>query len=365
MILTLCFVLLTANLLIGKICNVEISVFAATGEDLRINMENVKDKFEPWLFDKIQNLTSTDLARKITLVVCLENADGNSKEVDETIYAALFSKEYDAEIMYVADKLGIIIIKTSVENALDIATRDYVSKLGDGKQSLEPCLNVSARAIRARPDVWNLSYKGDGIKIAIIDHGIDTTHPDLDDIDDIPSTNDPKVILEHDFTGEGITTDTDPFGHGTSVAGVAAGTGYVSKENLSDNSWFIGVAPKAFLFNYRVFNSSGYANTEWVIQAINWAVSNGSDIINISGGISANGDGTHPISIAADNAVENGVVVVVAANDHPVDGDFPIGIPGDAFNVITVGSIDDNETVNISDDNRSFFRVMGLRSMEE
>ncbi len=71
-------------------------------------------------------------------------------------------------------------------------------------------------------DMWNLGYKGDGIKIAILDTGIDRTHPMLDDLDDNPATNDPKVIAEACFTFENKVTDGN--GHGTHVAGIAAGT---------------------------------------------------------------------------------------------------------------------------------------------
>jgi subtilisin family serine protease len=76
------------------------------------------------------------------------------------------------------------------------------------------------------PELWERGYKGSGLKIAILDTGIDDTHPDLDDLDDDPVTFDPKVIVKNDFTDDETTEDL--YGHGTHCAGIAAGTGAAS-----------------------------------------------------------------------------------------------------------------------------------------
>ncbi|MHC1571673.1 MAG: S8 family serine peptidase [Methanosarcinales archaeon] len=73
------------------------------------------------------------------------------------------------------------------------------------------------------PELWKSGYNGSGLEIAILDTGIDDTHPDLDDIDDNPATFDPKVIVKKDFTDDDTTEDL--CGHGTHCAGIAAGTG--------------------------------------------------------------------------------------------------------------------------------------------
>ncbi|MEA3281692.1 MAG: S8 family serine peptidase, partial [Euryarchaeota archaeon] len=75
-------------------------------------------------------------------------------------------------------------------------------------------------------ELWKSGYNGSGIEIAILDTGIDDTHPDLDDLDNNPSTNDPKVIRKEDFTDDNTTVDL--YGHGTHCAGIAAGTGNAS-----------------------------------------------------------------------------------------------------------------------------------------
>jgi len=76
------------------------------------------------------------------------------------------------------------------------------------------------------PELWKSGYNGSGLEIAILDTGIDDTHPDLDDLDDNPATNDPKVIVKVDFTDDNTTEDL--YGHGTHCAGIAAGTGNAS-----------------------------------------------------------------------------------------------------------------------------------------
>ncbi|MFC2058087.1 PQQ-binding-like beta-propeller repeat protein [Chloroflexota bacterium] len=73
------------------------------------------------------------------------------------------------------------------------------------------------------PELWDSGYDGSGVEIAIIDTGIDATHPDLDDLDDDPATTDPKVVVQVNFSDDPGFEDLR--GHGTHVAGTAAGTG--------------------------------------------------------------------------------------------------------------------------------------------
>jgi len=198
-------------------------------------------------------------------------------------------------------------------------------------------LNESVPLIGA-PELWEMGYNGSGIQIAILDTGINAVHPDLDDLDDDPNTADPKVIRAIDFTDDGSTDDF--YGHGTHCAGIAAGTGEVS------NYTYIGVAPGAYLWNVKVLNRYGYGYESWIISGIEYAaygldsISNTgdeADIISMSLG-GPGTDGTDPMSIAVDAAVEAGVTVVIAAgNDYDY---MTIGTPGVARKVITVGATD-------------------------
>jgi serine protease AprX len=184
---------------------------------------------------------------------------------------------------------------------------------------------------------------GSGVKIAIIDTGIDKTHPDLDDLDDNPTTNDPKIIAEKCFcspggwrlpccpNGDDIDDNArDGNGHGTHVASIAAGTGQASTYK------FVGVAPKAKLLGVKVLDDYGDGLVSDIISGIEWAVANGANIISMSLGCGPNCR-NKPLEDAVKQAVSQGVVVVVAAgNSGP--GWSSIATPGVVKEAITVGA---------------------------
>ena len=181
-------------------------------------------------------------------------------------------------------------------------------------------------------DLLSMGYNGSGVTIAIVDTGIDKNHPDLDDLDNDPATNDPKVIKEAsfvDFDNDGIndTSPMDQHGHGTHVAGIAAGNGLLK-----------GVAPQAWLMNARVLDAYGGGQFSWIMNGVNWAASNGADIISMSlGGFPGS---IEPLLNDAVNAAwENGIMVVIAAgNSGPLEG--TVSSPGLASRAITVGASD-------------------------
>lgn len=182
-------------------------------------------------------------------------------------------------------------------------------------------------------DIWKMTdstgmnVTGKNITISIIDTGIDYTHPDLGGCFG-PGC---KVVGGYDIYND----DSDPMddhGHGTHVAGIAAGNGVLK-----------GVAPDATLYAYKTLSYQGSGFMSDIITAIEMSVDpdqNGDfsdhvDVISMSlGGL---GDFYSPESIAVDNAVSAGVVVVVAAgNSGPQDK--TILSPGVARKAITVGA---------------------------
>ena len=198
------------------------------------------------------------------------------------------------------------------------------------------CLNESVPIVKS-PAKWVeierfFGYKinGRGVKIAILDTGIDKAHPDLDDVDDDPGTYDPKVVAEKCFTDENHTWDGH--GHGTHCASIAAGTGEAS------NYKFVGVAPGAYLLNGKVLTDGGWGWESWIISGIEWAVTQGANVISMSFSTDVNGDGTDPLSLAVDWAVDNGVVCTVAAGNAGLGGMFTVGIPAVSRKAITVGA---------------------------
>ncbi|MFX1515107.1 MAG: S8 family serine peptidase [Promethearchaeota archaeon] len=178
----------------------------------------------------------------------------------------------------------------------------------------------------------DLGINGSGVTIAILDTGIDKTHPDLDDIDNDESTDDPKVILEAsfiDFDRDGIndTSPMDDHFHGTHVAGIAAGSGYLN-----------GVAPGAYIMNGKVLDRTIGGYTSWIVKGIDWAITNGANIISMSlGGLP--GDSEPLFEEAINSAWEKGVMVITSAGNSGPEPNS-ISSPGMESRAITVGASD-------------------------
>ena len=204
-------------------------------------------------------------------------------------------------------------------------------------------------------DVWgmtdsrNLEVTGHNITIAIIDSGIDYTHPDFGSCTESQflAGNCDKVIGGYDF----INNDNNPMddnGHGTHCAGTVAGDGVVR-----------GVAPDAKLIGYKVLDEGGSGPFSGVIDAIERAVdpnedgdfSDHVDVMSLSLGLDCqfgyneNCGPNDPTSVAVDNAVESGVVVVIAAGNSGPSSET-IGTPGTARKAITVGASFDKQQGN-------------------
>lgn len=200
------------------------------------------------------------------------------------------------------------------------------------------------------PLAWQLTggpaLAGQGIKIGIIDTGIDHTHVMFDDegyelpegypLGDPNFTNN-KIIVARVFTRNGDSledsTPRDRNGHGTHVASCAAG----NQDTVSPLGLISGFAPNAYLGNYKVFTGE-FTTLEQIISALEACVEDGMDVVNLSLGsesyIHALLD---PEALAIRNAIKAGVVVVAAAGNS--GGPETIGSPGQIPGVITVGSL--------------------------
>ena len=174
---------------------------------------------------------------------------------------------------------------------------------------------------------WDLDYTGEGVTIAIIDTGIDYTHPDLGGC----LGDNCKVLGGYDF----INDDADPMddnGHGTHCAATAASSGVLK-----------GVAPDAKLYGYKVLSSSGSGSFSTVLAGMERAVDpnqdgnfdDRADVISMSLGGYGNPD--DPLNQAADAAVDAGSVMVIAAGNSG-SGSNTIGSPGTSRKAITVGA---------------------------
>ncbi|WP_405060683.1 S8 family serine peptidase [Kribbella sp. NBC_01505] len=177
------------------------------------------------------------------------------------------------------------------------------------------------------PAARKRGLSGKGIKVAVLDTGIDATHPDLKG----------RVAAAKNFTS---TADvTDHAGHGTHVAGTIAGTGAAS------NGKYVGVAPDATLLNGKVLDDEGSGTDSSIIAGAEWAVAQGAKVVNISIGSSQASDGTDPMSRAIDKlTTSSGALFVVSAGNCDFK-DF-IGAPGSAAQALTVANLQRSGAVN-------------------
>ncbi|MEX0640123.1 MAG: S8 family serine peptidase [Nitrosopumilaceae archaeon] len=171
-----------------------------------------------------------------------------------------------------------------------------------------------------------LGFDGTGIKIAVIDTGVDYNHPDL-----FGFGKDGKVIGGYDFV-DNDNSPMDTNGHGTEVAGIIAADGQLQ-----------GVAPKSKILAYRVSENGESVSSDLIIKAIEQAILDEADVINISLGVNLT---NKKIDNAVNKAVEQGIIVVAAAGNNGPDLGT-IGSPGINPNTITVGATYNNITASL------------------
>ena len=199
-----------------------------------------------------------------------------------------------------------------------------------------------------------LGLTGKGIKIGIIDTGIDIDHPAFGGSGTPGSATFPtsKVIAGYDFVGDKYNNDSgsnaydpnpkpDPVpndcnNHGTHVASIAAGNDKARKLQ--------GVAPDAKLGVYRVFGCNGHTGNDVILAAMERAAADGMDVVNMSLGADLASWPNYPTAAAADAMADSGIVVTASAGNSRIKGVFANGAPSVAHTAISVGSVDNTHT---------------------
>ncbi|MFI6338409.1 S8 family peptidase [Streptomyces sp. NPDC050535] len=199
------------------------------------------------------------------------------------------------------------------------AAADRVEKIWlDGK--VEAALDKSTAQIGA-PEAWAAGYDGKGVKVAVLDTGVDDTHPDLKG----------RIDAAKNFSESADTVDR--VGHGTHVASTVAGSGAHS------GGKYKGVAPGARLISGKVLDDEGSGQESGLVAGAQWAVAQGAKVINLSlGGPDSPGD--DPLEQAVDelSASSGALFVIAAGNEGPDAG--TVGSPGSAAAALTVGAVD-------------------------
>ena len=209
--------------------------------------------------------------------------------------------------------------------------------------------------------VWDFGYTGEGISIAIIDTGIDPLHVGLNDFDDDPTTNDPKVVAFYDAlddSGDDGSGETEPYddqGHGSHCAGISAGTGAVDENPIGgdDSKPYRGVAPDAWLVGVKVLDEGGSGSFAEVMRGMEWTIDNKIKYNIRAASMSLGGvwlveltqEQEERVTHLANEMVAAGISLMIAAGNSAAYG--TIGTPGAAKDVITVGATEDSKDLAV------------------
>lgn len=180
------------------------------------------------------------------------------------------------------------------------------------------------------PAAWQRGLTGKGVKVAVLDTGIDPTHPDVQG----------RIAAAENFTATEDAVDHN--GHGTHVASTAAGNGAAS------GGKYKGVAPEATLLNGKVLDDDGNGDFSGIIAGMEWAAAQGAAVINMSlgGGPS---DGTDDLSQAVNQLSRStGTLFVIAAGNCFMPGPFQVSSPAAADDALAVGNLQRDGSLNRS-----------------
>ncbi|KAG0335861.1 hypothetical protein BG004_008292 [Podila humilis] len=186
-------------------------------------------------------------------------------------------------------------------------------------------------------------YTGKGVKVGIVDSGVDYSHPALGGC----FGKGCRVRYGWDFVGDDVEnakSDSDPMdqcnGHGTHVAGIVG----ADARKVNAPHAFVGVAPEVTFGAYRVLDCNGSGSNEGVMWGMELAFNQGMDVINMSLGGGASYK-SNPVAALADKLTAKGMAVIAAAGN---DGTSGVGMVGDS-------SLGDLTTAVASFDNVSGF----------
>ena len=209
----------------------------------------------------------------------------------------------------------------------------------------------------------NLGLDGSGIRVAVMDTGVDIDHPDFggNGIHGTTAFPSARIVAGWDFVGDAFNADPaspgynpvpspddrpdDCNGHGTHVAGIVGANGVVK-----------GVAPNVSIGAYRVFGCEGSTTADIMIAAMERALADGMDVLNMSIGSSYQWP-EYPTAMAATRLVNNGVIVVASAGNSGANGAYASSAPSVGEKVIAVASFDNTSITSpaftISPDGRA------------
>ena len=263
-------------------------------------------------------LESSDIEKVAIVVLHEEKSEAEIKQLVRSIPHLQLRHIYK----YALNGFSVKGKQADIERLTVKANPSIISPVNTYKVHAEESIKmIGGEEVRGLFDHKNQRLTGKGVKVGIIDTGIDYTHPDLrvnygGGLDLVDGDEDP---METKAAGGEETL------HGTHVAGIIAANGKIQ-----------GVAPEATIIAYRALGPGGSGTTEQVIAAIDQAIKDKVDILNLSLGNNVNGPDL-PISMALNKAVEKGITAVTSSgNSGP--NNWTVGSPGTASKAISVGA---------------------------
>lgn len=188
-------------------------------------------------------------------------------------------------------------------------------------------------------ELWSQS-RGKGMRVAVIDTGVDVRHPQLKNAVDTKSGGNflPKDLK--DENGDPVERGsekgtTDPVGHGTKVAGIIAA-------RPASGTGFVGLAPEATVIPIAQNDAEGHGDTSSLAKAIRHAVDAGADVINISQDTSDAAKPSPDLEAAVNEALEHDVVIVASAGNDGAGGNVKKTYPASFEGVLAVAASDRN-----------------------
>jgi minor extracellular serine protease Vpr len=231
---------------------------------------------------------------------------------------------------------------------------------------------VHALAMTGADNAQEAGHTGAGIKVAIMDTGIDYDNPALGGC----FGSGCRVVTGHDFVGDAFNAggsgnalipkaDSDPDdcnGHGSHVAGIVGADGAVNGVEIR------GVAPGVTFGAYRVFGCEGSTTADIMLAAMDRALADDMDVLNMSIGSAFNTHPQYPTAVGSDALVDAGMTVVASAGNSGANGLFSGGAPGVGRKVIGVASFDNShvelKTFTAAPDDKAFGYIQATASPE-
>lgn len=236
--------------------------------------------------------------------------------------------------------------KVSVKELEALTNNPGIKKIWYDR-SVHALLDIASPVVKA-PEIWETGFDGKGVTVAVLDTGI-YEHPDL-------TTPSNRILAFVDLV-KNSAAPYDDHGHGTHVAGDIGSGG------ASSSGFYRGPAPQVNLVGVKVLDKQGSGSLSTVIQGLNWCINKkeelGIKVINLSLGSKATASyRDDPLCQAVEKAWLEGIVVCAAAgNEGP--SEKTINSPGIDPVIITVGAVDDKNTVDMHDDKIAEFSSRG------